>query len=75
MSNLISVQGGSRDNWLQETALLFQATRKTMAGFLPSTKNCRETKCVKVSAEQATIQNTTVTQTYRTLLHNLCLKQ
>lgn len=75
MSNLISVQGGSRDYWLQEVALLFQATCKTMAGFLPTTPDFAETKYVKVSAEQATIQNTTVTQTYRTLLHNLCLKQ
>lgn len=46
-----------------------------MAGFLPTTPDFAETKYVEVSAEQATIQNTTVTQTYRTLLHNLCLKQ
>lgn len=43
VSNLISVQGGSRDYWLQETALLFQATCKTMAGFLPSTPDFAET--------------------------------
>lgn len=57
------------------TALLFQATCKTMAGFLPSTPRfCREIKkYVMVSAEQATIQNTIAIQNYRTLLHNLCL--
>lgn len=75
MSNLISVQGGSRDYWLQETALLFKLHVKPWLASYQAPQNCRETKGINVSAEQATIQNTTVTQTYRTLLHNLCLKQ
>lgn len=47
-----------------------------MADFLPNTQVLqRDQKYVKVSAEQSTIQNTIVIQNYRTLLHNLCLKQ